>query len=347
MEMDSAIQMRPIGDILAEHIPFLRLTWDGVIVQTNHALDVLLGLGPVQDAHLTSALAEHPALLSSIQTTLDDKIPYQSRLVHIERAQHSSSVLVDALAGGDSGWIFIFREVENIASLEGRMHDHGRLATLGKIAAGIAHEIRNPLTSISGFTQMLRENFVRDRMERELSYTDIIAVELARIGRLVDNLVLLSRAEPARLKRVNVDAFLQELEPQLRTYASARGVELCAGGETVPDILADDALLREVIMQLAWNAVQSMENGGELSISSGYAAEESLVWLHVTDTGPGIPNYMMDRIFDAFFTTRETGFGLGLPICQRIITDLGGQIRVLNKGFGTTFSVALPTCGEE
>ena len=347
MEMDSAMQMRPMGDVLVEHIPFLRLTQDGVIVQANHALDVLLGLDAKPGAHLASALAVHPALLSSMQATLDDKIPYQSRLVHIERAQRSSSVLVDALAGGDSGWVFVFHEVENIASLEGRMHDHGRLATLGKIAAGIAHEIRNPLTSISGFTQMLRENFVRDGMERELSYTDIIAVELARIEKLVDNLVLLSRAEPARLKRVNVDVFIHELEAQLRSYATERGVELRLGGEEVPDIVADDALLREVVMQLAWNAVESMENGGKLSIFGGYTPGEPQVWLHVTDTGPGIPSYMMDRIFDAFFTTRETGFGLGLPICQRIITDLGGRIRVLNKGFGTTFSVALPICGEE
>ncbi len=347
MEMDSAMQMRPIGDVLIEHVPFLRLTRDGVIVQTNHALEVLLGLDSGPGVHLASALVAHPALLSSIQATLDDKIPYQSRLVHIERAHQSSSVLVDALASGDAGWVFVFREVENIATLEGRMHDHGRLATIGKIAAGIAHEIRNPLTSISGFTQMLRDNFVRNGMERELSYTDIIAAELARIAKLVDNLVLLSRAEPVRLKRVNVDAFTQELEPQLRAYASERGVDLRVGRDRVPDILTDDALLREVIMQLARNAVQAMENGGELSISSECAAAEPLVWLHVTDTGPGIPNYMMDRIFDAFFTTRETGFGLGLPICQRIMSDLGGQIRVLNKGFGTTFSVALPTCGEE
>ena len=341
MDTDPTIQTQPLGDILVEHIPFFRIAPNGVIVQANRAVGALLGIDGLYKANVASALAAHPALLSSIQSTLHDKVPYRSRLVHIEREQWSSSVLADALSV-DGAWLFVFHEIENIASLEGRMNDRGRLAMLGKIASGIAHEIRNPLTTISGFTQIMRENFTCSGMQKEIAYTDQIAAELARIEKLVDNLLLLSRLEPMRFEAVNVQSFLNELEMSLQAYATARNVKLCVVSRTVPDISADGALLRKAVMHLAFNAVESMENGGELSLSSSYSTEESFVWMHVADTGPGIPNYLMDRIFDAFFTTKDTGFGLGLPICQRIIADLGGQIRVQNKGYGTTFSVALP-----
>jgi two-component system, sporulation sensor kinase E len=100
-----------------------------------------------------------------------------------------------------------------------------------------------------------------------------------------------------------------------------------------------------VLWNLVKNAIEAMAtetNGGKLTIRSTWQEREGLVRVEIKDSGPGIPHYLLDRIFDTFFTTKETGTGLGLPICQRIINDLGGKLQVTSKGFGTTVSVLMP-----
>ena len=225
---------------------------------------------------------------------------------------------------------------------ENQLQRQEKLATVGKIAAGIAHEIRNPLTSIKGFLQIMRENFIRSHMDKEFQYTEVMLAEIDRVNELVGELLLLSRPRDIKLASMEVEELVTGLAPLISSETLLHDIEFHLCIKPVPKVLADPELLKQVVLNLVKNAVEAMEHGGTLTLCTDVDREENLVRIDVQDTGPGIPAYAMDRIFDAFFTTKENGTGLGLPICQRIISDLGGMIRVSSKGYGTTFSVLLP-----
>lgn len=111
----------------------------------------------------------------------------------------------------------------------------------------------------------------------------------------------------------------------------------------VPKVKMDENMFRQVLTNLIRNAMEAIEDSGEVTLSTRHEADKDMVVIDVTDTGPGIPSYLNDRIFDAFFTTKEQGTGLGLAICQRIVHEFGGHLRMTSKGYGTTFSVFLPS----
>ncbi|MCU6340215.1 two-component system sensor histidine kinase AtoS, partial [Enterobacter quasiroggenkampii] len=110
----------------------------------------------------------------------------------------------------------------------------------------------------------------------------------------------------------------------------------------VPNVVADRELLKQVFINIAKNGIEAMVEGGTLTVSVKRDSAEQRVLIDIHDTGPGIPAFLVDKIFDPFFTTKQNGTGLGLSVCQRIIHDLGGTIRVSSKGFGTTFTLAVP-----
>jgi PAS domain S-box-containing protein len=230
--------------------------------------------------------------------------------------------------------------------LDREMRKQEKLATVGKIAAGIAHEIRNPLTSIKGFLQIMRQNFIRLKMEKEYQYTEVMLAEIERVNDLVGELLLLSKPKDMKLVPLEIEELITGLAPLISSEAILHDIEFHLCVRPTPKVLADAEMFKQVLLNLVKNAIEAMEQGGKLTICTGVVEEEDLVQIDVQDTGPGIPNYVMDRIFDAFFTTKENGTGLGLPICQRIVSDLGGTIRVSSKGYGTTFTVLLPAYRE-
>ena len=336
---------------LCEEIPFLYIGGDGAVCECNRAFADLLDLRfDLRGRSLEVALSPYPALLAALQTAVQGGKPFYSRLFHEECRNRLLNLLVDAFSVPRDGanWLFVFRDIENLTALEGRVKGADRLATLVKVAAGIAHEIRNPLTSIRGFAQIMREDFSREELHKQLAYADLMVSELNRVEQLVSGLLHLSRAQPVQWELVAVDRLLWETANALRENAAARGVSIRRRLQGTPPLVrADRAMLRQLFDHLTANAVEAMEEGGILTLVCEYDPAEAVVRVDVSDTGPGIPHYMMDRIFDVFYTTKDAGFGLGLPICQRIAADLGGQIRVFSKGFGATFSVSLPAAREE
>ncbi|MDI3256726.1 MAG: ATP-binding protein [Kyrpidia sp.] len=254
--------------------------------------------------------------------------------------------VVDGYGGSDDRKILLF--LTDIGErFDSQIQRQEKLATVGKIAAGIAHEIRNPLTSIRGFLQIMRQNFIRLRMEKEFQYTEVMLAEIDRVNELVGELLLLSKPRDMKLEPVEVEELITGLAPLISSETILHDIEFHLCIKPVPKVLADSEMLKQVVVNLVKNAVEAMEHGGTLTICTRVVQDEDLVQIDVQDTGPGIPNYVMDRIFDAFFTTKENGTGLGLPICQRIISDLGGTIRVSSKGYGTTFTVLLPAYREK
>lgn len=253
-----------------------------------------------------------------------------------------SDVFRDA-EGQIKGGYYIFKNITNMRSLEEKIERSDRLAMIGQIAAGTAHEIRNPLTSINGFLQMMRESLEEAGMQKEKSYTDIMLVEIKRINDLVSEFLLLSKQKEIQYKPVDIEQVLSEILPIVRNEALLQGIEIVVEQEApLPLIMGDSELLKQVFLNICKNGIEAMGGKGQLTVR--VTARQGSLEITIHDTGPGIPPYLADKIFEPFFTTKENGTGLGLPVCQKIIHDMSGSIRISNKGFGTVFHIILPSC---
>ncbi|WP_084423152.1 two-component system sensor histidine kinase NtrB [Cohnella thermotolerans] len=257
----------------------------------------------------------------------------------------------ELLRDGDGGKVIgayvLFRDVTQLMALEEQVRRSDRLKMIGEVAAGTAHEIRNPLTAIRGFIQLLHRSLAERQMNRELDYVDIVLAELERVNALVNEFLLLSKPKKVELQPVRLGKLFDEMLPMLRNEAVMHNVTLqYIPRNELPSIFADKELLKQVFLNLGKNAIEAMTEGGMLIIRERPcppgAAE---VTVDVCDNGPGIPEEMIDRVFDPFFTTKEQGTGLGLSICQRIVHELGGRIEVSSGTGGTVFSVTIPAIG--
>ncbi|MCP4021337.1 MAG: histidine kinase [Desulfobacteraceae bacterium] len=241
-----------------------------------------------------------------------------------------------------SGYLFLFRDLTKIKDLEKQLETNKRLAAIGKLAAGIAHEIRNPLSSIKGFATYFKNRYEENRQDRETA--TVMVNEVDRLNRSVTQ--LLEFAKPMQvtkakvdlnevvshsLKLVAQDLDNKKIENQIIVNAKDTWVE------------TDQDRMNQVLLNLYLNAVQAMEAQGRLVVKLSDTDEEDLIKLIVTDTGNGIAPEDMDRIFDPYFTTRPQGTGLGLAMVHRIIEALDGHIHVKSqKGVGTSFIIQLP-----
>lgn len=223
-----------------------------------------------------------------------------------------------------------------------------KLALVGKLAAGMAHSIRNPLTSVKMRLFSLNRTLALNSSQKE--DFDVIAEEIKRLDIIVQNFLEFSRPPkltmaPLSLTAV-VDQSLQLLEHRLRSYNVK--VEVERSGQ-LPEVTGDSEQLKEVFVNLIVNACEAMEKGGIIKICEDEYRNDQTVFARVrlTDSGPGIPDTIIEKIFQPFFTTKEEGTGLGLSIAARIIQDHQGYLQVESgPGQGTTFSLMLPVLGE-
>jgi signal transduction histidine kinase len=249
------------------------------------------------------------------------------------------------------------------SKLYDRMKERDRLAALGEMAAGLAHEIRNPLGAIKGAAQLLlppgdagAESVGEGPDARE--FLSIIVEETNRLNRVVSQFLDYARPFRGELGPLDLNDVVKKTA-QLITPPPLDGekpppVEVAlALGDNLPRARGDAEQLRQVFLNLALNAVQAMPNGGRLTITTalrktGRRGASPLLEVRFRDTGPGIPPAVLKNLFIPFFTTKEKGTGLGLPISQRIVENHGGTIEVRSRvGSGSTFTVVLPSYDEE
>ncbi len=256
------------------------------------------------------------------------------------------------LAVGVLGVLAIFlnqrRSLESIQAWQEQAQRNRRLAALGNLAAGVAHEIRNPLNALGmGLQRLLREwRLAPDEDQAEFTrFGGVLQGEVHRLNDIVERFLQLAR--PPRLTRAPspVGQHLEELLALLQEEAQAKGIaierDLALDGVTAD---LDAAQVRQALLNILMNAFQAMPQGGTVWVSA--AVEDGQLDLRVRDTGPGIPADQLDRIFEPYFTTKEGGTGLGLPLAQRIIEAHGGRIRVDSRvGAGTTVRIRLPLAG--
>jgi len=215
-----------------------------------------------------------------------------------------------------------------------------KLASLGHLSAGMAHEIRNPLNSISLFAQVLTSGLKNDPEMK--SYSEKILNEVERIDAILVKLLSTSKRANFQLRSIRLaDVIDASLKPFL-AQIQAQNVKLTKTlQENTPSILADADELGQVFSNLFANALFEMKQGGSLSVT--LECDDSEVLVTVSDTGDGIPEEHMNKIFDPFFTTKERGTGFGLSVVLRIVKTYSGRIHVKSQpGQGTTFQIWLP-----
>jgi two-component system sensor histidine kinase PilS (NtrC family) len=246
---------------------------------------------------------------------------------------------------GRSGWLFAFQDVTGMRRLERESRLRQRLAAVGEMAAGIAHEIRNPLASMSGSIQLLRHEL--DLSDEQAQLMDIVLRESERLNHTIKSFLAYARPQRSALARLDVRRILQDTALLLRNSAEVRSehiIEVEAPAEPVW-CEADENQIRQIVWNLASNGIRAMATGGRLlmSVRSEEVEGDLLVVLTVQDTGCGIPADDLDSIFQPFRSSFERGTGLGLAIVHRLVTDYRGTVHVSSEvGVGTIFTVTLP-----
>jgi signal transduction histidine kinase len=230
------------------------------------------------------------------------------------------------------------RVVTKEKMLERQLIQSAKLASLGELAASIAHEVRNPLASISASAQVLRRKLERDTERRE--FTEMILLESRHLEELVNNLLDFARPSKSELKMVPLNDLLEETISLIVRQIEKQGVELVRNYDPGrPSAEIDERQIKQALLNVLINALQAMPEGGLLRVET--ASTERKVSITVADTGPGIPAENVEKIFQPFFSTKHQGAGLGLSIVKRIIEEHGGSISVENGG-GAVFTISLP-----
>ena len=261
----------------------------------------------------------------------------------------SRSPLIDA-TGTSRGAVLVFQDLTHVRAMEQQIRRSERFAAIGKMAAGIAHEIRNPLASISGSIQMLNRGSNLEATDRRLM--DIVLREVDRLNSLVTDFLKFARPAPPQLEQVRLSPLLSEVS-EVFGYMQTRGeggpryeVDLMVG-DTL-SVTADPRHFKQVFWNLLNNAAEAMPSGGLIQIRAievgAAATADDDVEIRVADTGVGIAAENLTRIFDPFYSTKPRGSGLGLALVHRIVEEHGGSIRVESEpGSGATFIVRLPS----
>jgi signal transduction histidine kinase len=250
--------------------------------------------------------------------------------------------LIDAVARQVALIIERRQAEEERLKLRDQLRQADRLATIGLLAAGVAHELNEPLGNILGFAQLAKKCQRLPASARR----DIEKIESASLHarEVIKKLLVFARQMPPEKTRVSVNQVVEEALDFLESRCQEAGIELeCSLSTDLPEITADPAQLNQVLVNLVVNALQAMPKGGKVTVRTrARGADVSLI---VEDTGSGMSDEVMEKLFVPFFTTKDVGqgTGLGLPVVHGIVTSHGGTIRVESKvGRGTRFEVRLP-----
>lgn len=321
----------------------------------------LLGLDPAGTVGVAiEALPESVAL--PMADALENGRTRRDFDMHVAAAGGStlrgSSSLVTGHRGRPLGALLVFNDVTALVRLEARVRRSDRLASVGTIAAGMAHEIKNPLVTLKTFVQLLPRSF--DDEDFRTTFTPLVESEVNRIDQVVNQLLNFARPAAPTLEPVHMHEVLDRTLNLVGIQYRNRGLTVNRSFEAASDVVeADKSLLEQVFVNLYFNAMDAMQPGGRLTVTTRIAESasgERDLWgvpilrlrlcVSVGDTGHGIAPEHLPHIFDPFYTTKADGWGLGLSIAHGIVKQHGGAMDVESEsGRGTVFSVLLPLLG--
>ncbi|RMF60316.1 MAG: PAS domain S-box protein [Calditrichaeota bacterium] len=268
---------------------------------------------------------------------------------HRIEVEISASHLIDT-TNNFEGIVVLFRDVTEIHQLQKQVERMERLALLGELSAGIAHEIRNPLAGIKAATQVLEEVSDFDEPQKQLVHR--IVREVDKANRLLKEFFKFAKPGKPKLSFHSIETIVESVYLLLAPRFRKSNIEFVEDfPEKMPPIYVDETQIEQVLLNLFLNALDAMDEGGRLTVTTFKESltdveqvEHQYVGVKITDTGHGIAEEVKEKIFNPFFTTKQDGLGLGLSICSRLIEENRGRIEVFSTpGEGTCFVVLLPT----
>ncbi len=333
----------------------LTIDLQGRIKSFNRAAEEITGFSfkEVENMNIADLFPAYAQFVAGTQMGNDPKPERRRVEIRIESKREKPLTLGCSLSflndgqGKRIGDIMVFQDLTAVKKMEASVEKNRRLAFIGEMAAGLAHEMRNPLASIGGSIQVLKKSLTLGQADERLM--QIILRGKEQLESFMRDFLLLSRPSPGMPETFGIAEVIEEVIESIRYIPDWREdiAVVKSFRDPLPLLRANRTEIRQVIWNLLTNAVQSMPECGSLDIEAGpaMADDESVpgIEIRIKDTGRGIDEKAAARIFEPFFTTRERGTGMGLAIVNRIVDSHKGKIRVDSRaGEGTTFTVWLP-----
>jgi two-component system sensor histidine kinase HydH len=338
-------EMRSYTEKVVESMASGLITVDtsGNIVSTNRKASYLLDLskqvrGQPLEKVIPSRCLDLTGVLHHEREIIEKEIdcPRREEIIPLSV---SATPLRDP-EGVNMGAVIIFRDLREIRELQEEVRRSERLASLGRLASGVAHEIRNPLSSIKGFAQYFRDKF--EEGSEDKSYSDILIKEVERLNRVVTQLLDFARPKELRLQSYPLSQVIEHSLKLVQGDFDKKRIRMKTSF-VEERVELDWDQMTQALLNIFLNAMESMDDTGELRLKTALRPEKKGVEISISDTGPGISRENLSKIFDPFFSTKKKGTGLGLAITAKIIEAHKGEITVESEeGKGTTFRIFLP-----
>ena len=350
----SLSRIKAFSDNIVDNMPvgLLFIDENGRIIAMNNASEKMLriSLDESVDKPAPSVL---PARIKELFESARDSAVVQVQ--ELDVPVQGRNLLFEASASGlkgdngePLGTIILLRDITELQHLKKEVLRKERLASLGSLAAGVAHEIRNPLGSIKGFATYFKERY-KDVPEDQRT-ADIMIREVERLNRVIGQLLEFARPMSLTLRQVNLKDVVRHSVETIRRQAKARGIEVVTPESPDNGFYAnvDQDKIAQVLLNVYLNAMDAMNQGGRLVISLEKDELNSDIIVNISDTGRGISGEDLSRVFDPYFTTKQSGTGLGLAIVHKIMEAHSGMVKIASgKDQGTTVSIILPTAGKD
>jgi two-component system sensor histidine kinase HydH len=348
----SLSRIKAFSDNVVENVPIglLALDHQGKIAAFNRGAEAILQMSALQVIGQSAERILPAGLLDEINHSkkqadvIEKEIECKmagGKMVPLEIGASSLKDENDVFLGN----VLLFKDLTEVRTLRREVARSQRLASVGRLAAGVAHEIRNPLSSIKGFATYFKERYP-DRPEDQQT-ADIMIQEVDRLNRVVGQLLEFARPISIKPKTISLEALLNDAVRLIKERAAEKNITVNTRNTArINTAWGDPDRINQILLNLFLNAIDAMENGGELDveISSDDSRE---ICISVSDTGCGISPQHIPRVFDPYFTTKSTGTGLGLAIAHNIAEAMGGRISVESpQDRGTIFRVFFPNSKE-
>jgi signal transduction histidine kinase len=281
-----------------------------------------------------------------LKETIATQRPFTTTHIHLDKddREHHVSISCYPLMGPDGliGAIEISKDITRDILMQRSLMQQEKLASIGRLSAGVAHEINNPLTTVLTTVMLLQEDFEAGHpIQAEL---ELIAKETLRCRNIVTALLDFARQKTPEMKPGSVNETVRETVALTRKQAAFKDIELSVSYDhQIPPMWLDNHQMKQALINLLINAIESTDAGGRISVRTECDPRGENVSIYIQDSGAGIPEGLQDKVFEPFFTTKEAGTGLGLSITHGIIVQHGGDIQVSSRPKeGTLFTITLP-----
>jgi PAS domain S-box-containing protein len=331
----------------------LMTTRDGVIINMNPAGYAMLGYDESDDSLIGVSFTDFCARESDWMT-VKNEIEHNGFISNAEvglknRDEGSIRSLVSGsldrgLSDNDDTIHFLVKDIEQRKLIEEQIAQADKLASIGQLSAGIAHEINNPMGIILGYTQLL----LRNEVPESEKYQDLKTIEkhVRNCKSIVEGLLNFARTSKPKTDLIRIDEALEDVLDFIQQHAGLENIDIKKEYDpSLPEMYLDEKKIKQVLMNLIMNAKHAIGERGTLSLSTGFNSSDHQIFVEVADTGYGIEKKNLVRVFDPFFTTKPTGegTGLGLSVSYGIIKNHGGEIQVKSEiGKGSAFKILLP-----